>query len=60
MLKEDVKKVIDNMPNDCTLEDIQYSLYVRSKIDKGLKDVENGDLISQEDVERGMKKWLKR
>ncbi len=25
MLKEDVKKVIDNMPNDCTLEDIQYS-----------------------------------
>jgi len=60
MLKEDVKKVIDNMPNDCTLEDIQYSLYVRSKIDKGLKDVENGDLISQEEVERGMVKWLKR
>lgn len=60
MLKEDVKRVIDNMPNNCTLEDIQYLLYVRSKIDKGLKDIENGDLISQEAVERGMEKWLKR
>ena len=31
MLKEEVKQIIDNLPDDCSLEDIQYFLYVRSK-----------------------------
>lgn len=32
MLKDEVKQIIDNLPDDCSLEDIQYTLYVRKKI----------------------------
>jgi predicted transcriptional regulator len=59
MQKENVKKIIDRMPEDSTLEDIQYTLYVQSKIQKGLEAAENGDTLTQEEVEKRMEKWLK-
>ncbi|MCD8509384.1 MAG: hypothetical protein LRY73_05535 [Bacillus sp. (in: Bacteria)] len=57
MLKDDIKKAIDNLPDDCTLEDIQYTLYVRQKIEKGIKDVENGDVVSHTEVEQRFSEW---
>jgi len=36
----------------------QYRLYVLRKIERGLKDVEQGRVISQEKVEKLMAKWL--
>jgi predicted transcriptional regulator len=59
MQKENVKKIIDRMPEDSTLEDIQYTLYVQSKIQKGLEAAEKGDTLTQEEVEKRMEKWLK-
>jgi len=56
--KEEVRKLLDQIPEDATLEDIQYHIYVRQKIEKGLKDVEQGRVLSQEEVERRMSKWL--
>jgi predicted transcriptional regulator len=58
MLKKEIKKVIEEMPSDCTLEGIQYTLYVRSKIEEGLSDIKRGNLISQEEVEKGFAEWL--
>ena len=40
MLNEEIKQIIDNLPDDCSLEDIQYTLYIRTKIQKGLEDME--------------------
>ena len=60
MLKDDIKKAIDNLPDDCSLEDIQYTLYVRQKIEKGLKDIENGDVVPHTEVEQRFSKWLNR
>lgn len=58
MLKEEVKKIIDRMPNDCSIEDIQYMLYVRRKVENGLRDIRNGNLISQKEMEIAMEKGL--
>lgn len=58
MLKEEVKQIIDNLPDDCSLEDIQYSLYVRSKILKGLEDVKNGNFLTTEEMEKKFDKWF--
>ncbi|KZE73984.1 hypothetical protein [Paenibacillus elgii] len=58
MLKDEVKQIIDNLPDDCSLEDIQYTLYVRKKIQQGLDDIDKGDVISHEEIEKRMSKWL--
>ena len=58
--KEEVRKMLDRIPDDSSFEDIQYHIYVREKIERGLKDIKEGHLLSQEEVERRMSKWLGR
>ena len=56
--KEAVREILDKLPDDSTFEEIQYRIYVRDKIERGLKDVEDGRVIDQEEVERRMSRWL--
>ena len=42
------------------MEDIQYHIYVRQKIQKGLEAAREGKVISQEEVERWMARWLEK
>jgi predicted transcriptional regulator len=58
MAKQEVKKLLSRLPDDCSLEDIQYHLYVIQKIKRGLKDAEEGRVYTQEEVEKRMAKWL--
>ncbi len=58
-VKEAVMRMIQRLPDDCTLEDIQYHLDVRAKIEAGIKDIEGGRLYTQEEVERMSAEWLK-
>jgi predicted transcriptional regulator len=55
--KEQVRKPLDQIPDDSSFEDIQYHIYVREKIERGLKDVAEGRVLSQEEAERRMLKW---
>ena len=41
--KESVRKLLDELPDDCTLEDIQYQLYVIEKTKHGLEQAESGE-----------------
>ena len=56
--KDEVRKLLDKLPDDASFEDIQYHIYVREKIQKGLADVEAGRTLTQEEAERRMSKWL--
>ncbi|MGH7406413.1 MAG: hypothetical protein ACREKF_00160 [Candidatus Methylomirabilales bacterium] len=56
--KEEIRKMLDKLSDDASFEDIQYHIYVRQKIERGLKDVEEGRLLDQAEVERRMSKWL--
>ena len=56
--KQEVSKLLAQLPKDCSLEDIQYHLYVLQKIERGLKDAEEGRVYTQEEVEKRMAKWL--
>jgi len=57
-VKEEVSSLLTRLPDDCSLEDVQYHLYVLQKIERGLKDAEEGRGYSQEEVEKRMAKWL--
>ena len=55
--KEEVRKILDQIPDSASFEDIHYHIYVREKIERGLEDVREGRVISQEEVERRMRQW---
>ncbi len=58
--KEEVRRILDTLPDDATLEDIQYRIYVRQAIAAGLRDVDQGRVVSQEEVERRMSRWTEK
>ena len=32
--KDTVRELLEQMPDDCSLEDVQYELYLRKKLDR--------------------------
>jgi predicted transcriptional regulator len=56
--KTAVLKLLEQLPEETTLEDIQYHLYVLQKIKAGQEAVENGHVIPHEDVMRELAGWL--
>jgi predicted transcriptional regulator len=57
-VKEEAISVIQSLPDDCTLEDIHYHLYVRAKVERGIKAVDEGRFMSQEEAEKRVRQWL--
>ncbi len=37
-VKEAVIRLVRSLPDDCTIEDIHYHLYIREKVETGLRD----------------------
>jgi hypothetical protein len=56
--KENVEALLSKLPDDCSIEDIQYHLYVIEKVRKGLEAADSQGTISQEEVEQQLGKWL--
>ena len=46
------------LPEDASLEDIQYHLYVLEKVKRGLGRAETESAISREDAKARLGKWL--
>jgi predicted transcriptional regulator len=58
--KETVRALLDRLPDDCSVEDVLYHLYVLQAIERGQTDVTAGRIIPQEEVENAMRrKWLR-
>ena len=56
--KEDVQNLLNNMPDECDIEDLHYRLYVLEKIKRGQEAIEKGDTLTQDEVRNRMaKKW---
>jgi len=55
--KSEVKAILDKLPDDCSLEDVQYHLYVVEKLNNGIERAEKEGTIAQDDMERNLGKW---
>ena len=51
-IKSKAQEAIASLPNDATWDDVMYRLYVRQKIEAGLKDVENGNILPATEVRK--------
>jgi len=56
--KQRIKSLINQLPDDCTEEEIFYRLYMAQKIQRGLDDLKHERVKSQKAVEREFEKWL--
>lgn len=45
-IKEEAKKIIDNLPDKISWDDLIYEFYVRKKIELGLKAIKEGKTVS--------------
>ncbi len=56
--KQEVESLLKKLPDDCSLEDIQYHLYVIEKIQRGIEAAEKKSVVSQEEAEKRLNKYL--
>jgi len=56
--KEAVIKMIRQMPDDASVDDIMAELYFRQKVEAGLKELDEGKGVPHDRVKERLKKWL--
>lgn len=55
--KQEVESLLKTLPEDCTLEDVQYHLYVIEKIQRGINRADAEGKLDQATVEKKLGKW---
>jgi hypothetical protein len=56
--KEEVRMMLDRLPEDATWEDVQHSIYVRERVERGRLEASQGKVVDQDEIEERMKRWL--
>ena len=57
-IKQSVIELLDKLPENCTLDEIQYHLYVLQTVERGRQAFAQGKKLRHEDVMRELrKKW---
>jgi len=50
--------LLDRLPDEASLEDIQYEVYVLDDIRRGTEEIDRGEAVEHEEVKRRLSKWL--
>jgi hypothetical protein len=56
--KSEVATLLAQLPDDSSLEDIQYHLYVLEKVKRGVSRTELEGAVKHEEVKERLGKWL--
>ena len=56
-MKELVIEVTSTLPDDATFDDIIEAIFIRLKIEKGIKDAENDKGLTTEELVKEIEKW---
>jgi hypothetical protein len=56
--KSEVASMLESLPDDSTLEDIQYHLYVLEKVKRGVERAEQEGTLEHSEVKQRLGKWL--
>ncbi len=55
--KEEALRILKSVDDSENFEDILYQMYVRKKIEAGLKDIEEGNIISDDEMTKFWQRW---
>jgi len=56
-VKAGIIAMLQRLPDDVTYEDILEAIDVRREIERGLKEIDAGDVVSHEEVKRRIASW---
>ena len=56
--KQIALEIVQGLPDDCTLGDAAYRLYLRQLVEEARQDIRDGRVFTQEEVEREAAQWL--
>ncbi|MDT0630161.1 hypothetical protein RQM47_03370 [Rubrivirga sp. S365] len=56
--KQVARRLIDRLDDDASFEDIQYELYVVQQVERGLREVEEGQSVTHEEARTRLSRWL--
>jgi hypothetical protein len=56
--KSEVASMLETLPDDSSLEDIQYHLYVLEKVKRGVERAEAEGTLSHSAAKQRLEKWL--
>ncbi len=59
-VKREIQDLISSLPEETTLEDIQYHLYVLQKIKRGLTEIESEKLAGNKEMKERLSRWLEK
>lgn len=51
-IKEQARRLLENLPDTATWEDLIYQIYVRQAIEAGINDSDRGRTVAVEEVRR--------
>lgn len=57
-VKQAVAALLERLPEDYSMEDIQYHLYVLAKVRSGLERADAEGTIEQDEAEARLTKWI--
>jgi predicted transcriptional regulator len=57
--KEQMIRLIQELPEDATIEDAMERLYLLHKVERGMAQADAGQKVSQEEARQRMARWLK-
>lgn len=56
--KSDAIEYISRLPEETSLEDIISELYFKMKVDRALRELDEGKFVSDEEARRRFARWL--
>ena len=59
-VKQQIQEVLEQLPDDCSIEDVQYRLYVLETLRKRTDSADRGDFVDHNEVERRLSRWLQK
>ncbi len=57
-VKNSVIEFIKNLPDELTVEEIAYKLYLDDRINKARQQMKEGNYLTHEEAKERLKKWL--
>lgn len=58
--RQGVQKIMKGLPASVSYEDVQEQLYLQQKIDRAMKDVKAGKVVSQDEAFKRSERWFKK
>ncbi len=51
-IRDEARRLVEQLPDDATWDDLLYQIYVRQSVDAGLADIQAGRIVSADEVRR--------